>query len=285
MYSNKLNTLQLHTLMTHSKVVIFDCRHDLMNPAWGLEQYTADHITGAYFAGIDTHLSGVKTGHNGRHPLPKRETLIQWLASCGVNPDTQVVCYDQADGAFAARLWWLCRYAGLYAVAVLEGGFEAWKRSQASTCSDAPTPCAQPHIWNLPHKEHIVTADQLLTLIQSASTVLIDARAPERFLGKVEPIDPVAGHIPSAVNHFFKQNLTANGEFNLQAKDMFLSLLDKPSISNVIHSCGSGVTACHNILTMHVLGLTQTHQASELYAGGWSEWCANTARPCVTNKN
>ena len=272
------HTLTLDQLQNLPNAIIFDCRHDLAQPTLGAAQYAENHIQGAFFAGLDTHLSGVKTGHNGRHPLPQREAFTAWLAQCGVNLNTQIVCYDALDGMFAARLWWLCRWVGLQNVAVLAGGFAGWQAAGGAVSNAAPLPIAQP-AWQAPALEKVMLAEELLAHLHSPKHLLLDARAPERYRGEVEPMDPVAGHIPSAANHFFKRNVTAQGNFAPDLTAQWQQVLGAHASTQVIHTCGSGTTACHNILALHVAGLLAPHQASTLYAGSWSEWCSDAAWP------
>jgi thiosulfate/3-mercaptopyruvate sulfurtransferase len=275
-FTHSLNAAQLQAL---SDTVVFDCRHDLTAPTSGAAQYAESHIASAYFAGLDTHLSGAKTGTNGRHPLPERHALIAWLASCGVTPESQVVCYDALDGMFAARLWWLCRWAGLKHVAVLTGGFAGWLAAGGAVSPHPPERLSQALSWQARPLENVMLANELLDLLHAPERLLIDARAPERYRGEVEPMDPVAGHIPGAKNRFFKRNVTARGDFTQDLALQWQHTLGTYAPTAVIHTCGSGATACHNILALHVAGLLQADQASTLYAGSWSEWCAHPQRP------
>ncbi len=274
-FTHTITTAQLQSL---NHVVIFDCRHDLAQPASGAAQYAQTHIKGAYFAGLDTHLSGVKNGLNGRHPLPERDAFIAWLASCGVRLDSQIVCYDALDGMFAARLWWLCRWAGVMNVAVLTGGFAGWLTAHGAVDTAVP-PLQQAAPWQAPALENVMLADELHTLLHTPNCLLLDARAPERYRGEVEPMDPVAGHIPGAKNRFFKRNVTPQGEFASDLEAQWRATLGVHPADAVIHTCGSGATACHNILALHVAGLLKAAEASTLYAGSWSEWCADPGRP------
>ena len=282
-FTNTLQVAELQLLLaTPQHVVLFDCRHDLAKPDWGAAQYAAGHLVwgsnSAQFANLDTDLSAAKTGRNGRHPLPDRNAFIAWLAAKGVTPTSQVVCYDQIDGMFAARLWWMCRWAGLHQVAVLAGGYPAWLAAggAVSAAIVEPTPQAT---WHLPALETVLSTEEVLNNLTHPKFTLIDARAPERYRGEVEPMDPVAGHIPAAKNHFFKRNVTADGSFTEQMRPLWQATLNQQSPTQFAHSCGSGATACHNILALHVAGLVAFHEPSKLYAGSWSEWCSNPARP------
>lgn len=280
MYRTLIDAGQLQILrQLGADVVVFDCRHDLANPQLGAQQYAQGHIPGAWFAHLDTDLSGEKTGKNGRHPLPDRTTFAQWLQERGVGDGSQVVCYDASGGMFAARLWWMVRWIGKSQVALLDGGLPAWLA--AGGAIDTAAPVRKPAQLLL--RDSLVPsvdADWVLNNLSTKTHQLIDARAPERYAGEQEMIDPVAGHIPGAVNRFFKDNLQADGRFKeagqLQAE--FLGLLDDPA--HVVQQCGSGATACHNILAMEIARLP----LSALYPGSWSEWCADPQRPVATGR-
>lgn len=255
--------------------VIFDCRHDLAAPEAGRQAYRASHIPGARFARLDEDLSGARTGVNGRHPLPAVEDFTDWLSRMGVDRTKQVVVYDDANGMFAARLWWMLRWLGHDQVAVLDGGFNVWLQDGYPVTSDLPqvTPA---RFAGRPRQNH-VDADHVLAHLHGPVMMLIDARSPERFRGIGETLDPVGGHIPGAQNRFFKSNLDAAGLFKPAAtlRREFAALLGATPAESVVHSCGSGVTACHNLLAMDIAGL----RGSRLYPGSWSEWCADLARP------
>ncbi|AXA92404.1 sulfurtransferase [Massilia sp. YMA4] len=258
--------------------IVIDCRHDLMNPAFGRDAYAAGHIPGALFASIDDDLSGAKRGADGvfrgRHPLPERATLIATLRRFGIGDTTQVVAYDAHGGMYAARLWWLLRWLGHEAVAVLDGGLPAWQALGQPLATDTPTRPAG-NLSDRPALTRTVTVDDVLANITSNTNVVIDARANDRFRGENETMDPVGGHIPGARNRFFKDNLQADGTFKPaeQLWQAFTPLFTKPT--SAIMQCGSGVTACHNLLAMEVAGLP----GAALYPGSWSEWCADPARP------
>jgi thiosulfate/3-mercaptopyruvate sulfurtransferase len=256
-------------------VVIIDCRHDLANPAFGEKAYAAGHLPGAFFLHLDRDLSGPLTGTNGRHPLPDAQSLGHKLGEIGVGEDTQVVAYDDAGGMFAARLWWLMRWLGHRAVAVLDGGLQAWGRAGGALTTARPV--SAPCVFPIKPGEPWVEASGIEANLISGGALLIDARSPDRFAGENETLDPVAGHIPGARNRFFRQNLERDGTFKPSAvlRAEFLAVLQDRHAAEVIHQCGSGVTACHNLLAMEVAGLG----GSRLYPGSWSEWCANPARP------
>ncbi len=253
---------------------VFDCRHDLAKPDLGEQQYREGHIPGALFAHLDRDLSGRKTGKNGRHPLPEPQDFEKWLEKTGLTPKDQAVCYDAGPGSMAARLWWMLRWIGHEKVAVLDGGFAKWTKEGRPVTIDVPlfTPLNYP----------IKAAQGLRRRCAGGwknldKPCLLDARAPVRYRGEQEPIDPVAGRIPGATNRFNMDNLSAQGTFKSAAelKKEFQSALGKRPPSEVIHYCGSGVAACHNLLAMEVAGL----KGGKLYAGSWSEWSADPKRP------
>jgi thiosulfate/3-mercaptopyruvate sulfurtransferase len=253
---------------------VFDCRHDLAKPDLGEELYRQGHIPGALFAHLDRDLSGRKTGANGRHPLPEPQDFEKWLEKTGLTPHDQAVCYDAGNGAMAARLWWMLRWIGHDNVAVLDGGFAKWVNEGRETTIDVPlfTPL------NYPLKPRQDLAVDVKALEKSlGKSLLLDARAPARYRGEQEPIDPVAGRIPGAKNRFNMDNVSAKGVFKSadQLKKDFESVLGKRAPSEVIHYCGSGVAACHNLLAMEIAGL----KGGKLYPGSWSEWSADPKRP------
>ncbi len=253
---------------------VFDCRHDLAKPDLGEQQYREGHVPGALFAHLDRHLSGRKTGKNGRHPLPEPQDFEKWLEKTGLAPNDQVVCYDAGPGAMAARLWWMLRWIGHEKVAVLDGGFAKWTKEGRPVAVDVPlfTPLNYPI---KPRKDFAVdvrTVEQTL-----GKPLLLDARAPARYRGEQEPIDPVAGRIKGARNRFNMDNMTPQGTFKSsdELKKEFQAVLQGRAPSEVIHYCGSGVSACHNLLAMEIAGL----KGGKLYAGSWSEWSGDPARP------
>ena len=255
---------------------VFDCRCSPVDPDLGRQSYQSGHLPGARHADLDRVLASTPTRESGRHPLPGREALSKWLSDEGVSSETQVVVYDDVGGAFAARLWWLLRWLGHSSVAVLDGGLQAWQRSGGeSEQGDAATPAKARFEARRALGEPVETGE-VLDLVQGLrSGYLIDARSAERYRGESEPIDPVAGHIPGAHSHPFRENLSADGCFRTQEelRQRFGSFAEEPH--KVVHYCGSGVTACHNVLAMEIAGLT----GSKLYAGSWSEWIRSSRRP------
>lgn len=259
---------------------IFDCRHDLENTEYGTQAYARGHIPGALFLHLDRDLSGGKNGRNGRHPLPEPELLAARMSACGVGPDTQVVAYDNEGGVFAARLWWMLRWLGHDKVALLDGGLAGWRRAKQALVADVPVfPVAQ--FEARPRETAVVDADFVQSRLHAPRALILDARSPERFSGEKETIDPVGGHIPGAVNRFYFDNLDDAGVYFKPSDELrieFDQLLAGREPAEVIQQCGSGVTACHNLLAMELVGLA----GSKLYAGSWSEWCADPARPVAT---
>ena len=256
--------------------IVIDCRHDLANPAKGREQYAAGHVPGAFFASLDDDLAGRKSGRNGRHPLPDVATFAAFLERCGVDPGKHVVVYDDMNGNFAVRLWWMLRWLGHDDVAVLDGGWPAWVAAKLPASTETPAPREGSFVPR-PRMDATVDAAWVEQVRQDPSMRLLDARAPERYAGKVEPLDPVAGHIPGAINRFWKDNLAPDGRFKApeELRLEFDRLLEGRSAEDVVHSCGSGVTACHNAFAMALAGLPM----GKLYPGSWSEWCSDAARP------
>lgn len=273
-----ITTTELSAHLNDPQWIIFDCRHDLFDLAKGERQYREGHVPGAHFASIDTDLSGEKTGANGRHPLPAPAAFAAFLARHGVNENAHVVAYDDVGGQFASRLWWMARWIGLTNVYLLDGGVGKWMAEGRPLSTDVPaaTPAA---LRGRADPLLVWSAAEILAHLDDPAFALIDARAPERYRGDVEPIDPVAGHIPGAINRFYKQNLNADLTMRpaSELRDEFLQILSGRAAGNVLHQCGSGVTACMNIFAMEYAGLT----GSKLFAGSWSEWIADPARPVV----
>ncbi len=262
---------------------VFDCRHDLQNVEYGAQAYAKGHIPGALFLHLDRDLSGAKTGSNGRHPLPDIATFAARLGECGVGADTQVVAYDNEGGIFASRLWWMLRWLGHDKVAVLDGGLPGWRRAKLplETAQENAQRAVTAAQFVPRPRDEVVTAAQVLAKLHAPDMLILDARSEERFAGQNETLDPVGGHIPGAVNRFYFENLDDAGCYFKPADELraeFQDLLDGQDPRRVVQQCGSGVTACHNMLAMEVAGLS----GSKLYVGSWSEWCSDPARPFVT---
>ena len=253
---------------------VFDCRHDLAKPGWGAEEYAKGHIPGALHAHLDRNLSAPMTGKNGRHPLPEPSAFAAWLGQQGLRPGDKVVCYDQASGAFASRMWWMLRWIGHDAVAVLDGGLAKWRKENRPLTTDVPHPTATTYPAKL---RASMAVDANYVASNLGRSVLVDARTAQRFRGEAEPIDPVAGRIPGALNRNNSDNLSPAGVFKQpeELQNDFLALLGARPATEVVNYCGSGVSAAHNALAMEVAGLS----GSRLYAGSWSEWIADPGRP------
>ncbi len=280
-YTTLIEPLELAALLrSDGDVAIVDCRHDLSRPQWGAEAYAEGHIPGAEFAHLDRELSDPMTPASGRHPLPAPDRLAATLGRWGIARETQVVAYDQGNGALAARLWWLLRFLGHTRAAVLNGGLAAWRSAGLPvTRATATRPprrfAAEPRLgWVASTPE---VARDVARGLEHGGTVLVDARAADRFAGRNETLDPVAGHVPGARNHPFTRNLDAEGRFLAPAElsQRWRETLAGSPPERVVSMCGSGVTACHNLLAMEIAGLS----GARLYAGSWSEWIRDPARP------
>ena len=275
-YTTLITTAELEPRLADPTWTVVDARFDLAQPDWGEAEYRTAHLPGAVYAHLDRDLSGPKTGANGRHPLPDLEELRARLGRWGIGPGGQVVAYDQANGMWASRVWWLLRYLGYSAVAVLDGGWTKWTaEGRPVRAGDESRPAAL--FQGAPRPELLLTVQQVERFRSDPHNLLIDSRAPERYRGEVEPIDPVAGHIPGARNLYNLSNANADGTLlppeALRAR--FRALLGDAPAANVGFYCGSGPAAAHNALALEVAGLS----GARVYAGSWSEWCADPGRP------
>lgn len=259
--------------------IVFDTRHDLMDVGMGRRLYAEGHIPGAYFLHVDDDLSGPKTGKNGRHPLPDVHEFAARINERGVKPGTQVVVYDDVGGNFAVRLWWMLRWLGHEKTALLDGGYPLWQKEGRPITKDVPAP-RKGAFEPKPHLGSTVDLPFVERFRDDPSIKLLDARAVERFKGLTEPIDPVAGHIPGAINRFWQKNLNPDGRFksSQQLRKEYEELLGR-NTEKTVHMCGSGVTACHNAFALELAGLAP----GRLYPGSWSEWISDPARPVATN--
>ena len=285
MYQTILSATELQTLVASGEpLTIFDASFELMQPFAGDQQYLQTHIAGAVRADLNRHLSALhdaasagQCASGGRHPLPTREAFAQWLGSIGFSADMQAVVYDRQGGVYCGRLWWMLKWLGVEAAAVLDGGLSAWQAvGGAVAAGEEAVRTACTFAARAPLLE-LTSADAVLQRLGRPEQTLIDARAPARFRGEVEPLDPVAGHIPGALNRPTAQNFASDGKFKsadvLRAE--FDALLAGRDPATVVHHCGSGVSAIPNVLAMAIAGLP----AGALFAGSWSEWCANPVRP------
>ncbi|MBA3595586.1 MAG: sulfurtransferase [Pseudomonadota bacterium] len=296
MYTTLISAQELRALMAGVQPLrIFDCSFELMQPHAGREHYLQAHIPGSLYADLDTDLSarhGVPGAHGaltaggadhpasgGRHPLPNREKFATWLSSVGFANNMQAVVYDRNGANYCGRLWWMLKWAGHEGVAILDGGLQAWEAAGGQTASGEEASHFQSNFELGPECAALVDAGQVADQLGRPAQTLIDARAPARFRGEVEPLDPVAGHIPGALNRPFSQNIGADGKFKspVELRTEFEALLGGRDPASVVHHCGSGVSAIPNLIGMEIAGLGR----SGLYAGSWSDWCSDTARPVV----
>ncbi len=292
-YTTLISAQQLQTLLTSGQpCMVFDCSFQLTDAQAGEAMYAESHLPGALYAHLDKHLSAAKdpvTGKaapgtstsGGRHPLPTREAFAQWLGSVGFNNSMQAVVYDRQNANYCGRLWWMLKWAGHDNVAVLDGGLQAWQAAGGAVES-GPQPQTSASNYVLAHELIALAtietvASRLSNTTGDNAQTLIDARSAPRFRGEVEPLDPVAGHIPGALNRLFSENIGEDGCFKPtdQLKAEFLALLGNRDPASVVHHCGSGVSALPNLIAMEIAGL----RGSALFAGSWSEWCADPARP------
>lgn len=281
-YTNIIEPLDLFANLYNPDWVIVDCRFDLTNPDWGYGDYLQGHIPGAVYAHLDRDLSGPRTPDSGRHPLPEPSILRETLGRLGIDHGKQVVVYDTTGGGFAVRLWWLLKYYGHSRVAVLNGGFQAWVAgAHPGETGSRTNPKTMFH--GSPDQTMVVTTSEMEQIVASRKTKLIDARAPERFRGENEPLDPVAGHIPGAVNRFHQNNLDTEGRLLPPdtLKSELTALLAGISPDQAVVYCGSGVTSCHHLLALDVAGLP----LARLYAGSWSEWIRDPKHEVALGEN
>lgn len=265
-------TLAVH--LDDASWLVFDCRHQLADPSAGEAAYAKGHLPGAIFLHLDRDLSRPMNGSNGRHPLPDPQLLAQKLGDAGVSKSTQVVVYDDAGGMIAGRLWWLLRWLGHDRVALLDGGINQWLQEGRPLSIDVPKPV--PAAFSATLRDCMVDTQMVHGNLAGGDLCVVDARSPDRFRGENETLDPAGGHIPGARNRFFRDNLDADGLFRSAAelRGEFLGLLAGVEPKQVVMQCGSGVSACHNLLAMEIAGLS----GGRLYAGSWSEWCSDPAR-------
>ncbi len=272
-----ISVSELNEKLGQPGLSIVDCRFDLKDPDWGLQDYQQGHIPGAVYADLDKNLAGPKTPQSGRHPLPEAGEFARTISAWGIQPEDQVVVYDTSGGSMAVRLWWLLRYFGYAHPVILNGSFAAWQNNHLplekgmTIRYSAPVPVFQPKT------ELLISTLELNARLGAPDLLLIDARAPERYRGEMEPIDPIAGHIPGAINRFHANNLTADGYWKTpqQIEEEFAPLLRSPQPREVVVYCGSGVTSCHHLASLAAVGLP----IPRLYLGSWSEWIRDPERP------
>ena len=278
-YTTLIQATELAEAPGRSAWTILDCRFDLAKPGWGESAYAEGHLPGALYAHLDRDLSSPVTATSGRHPLPDPAWFAALAGRWGVDAGTQVIAYDQGNGMYAARAWWLFRWLGHTRVAVLDGGLAAWSAAglpltrairERETREFIPRPDAS----------RLTDADSLRRALGAGELRLTDARGADRFAGQNETIDPVAGHVPGAINHPFLRNLDEHGRFlsRLALRERWMATLDGRKPAETVAMCGSGVSACHNLLALEHAGLP----GARLYAGSWSEWIRDPSRPVTT---
>jgi thiosulfate/3-mercaptopyruvate sulfurtransferase len=263
------------------ELVILDCRHSLADFALGRRLYDESHVPGAFFAGVEEDLAGKKTGQNGRHPLPDPEIFAHFLRTLGVDDATQIVAYDAGADMFAARLWFLCRWIGHDATAVLDGGFAGWTELGYPVTAAASQPARGGRLAIRLQPELVVGTDFVHGNLNGDRMHLLDARAKERYSGETEPIDPVGGHIPGAKQRWFKENFESNGRF--KTRDRLRDEFSRAGLDpqRTVHQCGSGVSSAVNYLAMIHAGL----EGSRIYNGSWSEWVSDPTRPVAVGSD
>jgi thiosulfate/3-mercaptopyruvate sulfurtransferase len=278
-FSTLIEVPEFAGIAAEPQVAVLDCRFDLTKPTWGEEQFALGHIPRARYLHLDRDLSSVVTPQTGRHPLPDPDRLARTLGSLGVGNDSQVIVYDQGNGMYAARAWWLLRWLGHQRVAVLNGGFTAWSQLGGAVTAETPAAPVKTFLARVGIGA-VASAAEVDALRSKSSELLVDARGADRFAGQNETLDPIAGHVPGAVNHPFARNVGPDGKFlgrdALRAE--WLKTLGPHSPASVVAMCGSGVSACHNLLALEHAGLP----GARLYAGSWSEWIRDPAHAVAT---
>lgn len=282
MYTTLITAQQLLALQAQGDpLLVFDCSADLMNPGLGQQQYREAHVPAALHADLDRDLSDKggagDAASGGRHPLPAREKFAAWLRSMGLSNDMQVVVYDRQGANFCGRLWWMLKWCGHEAVAMLDGGLQAWQQAGGAVSQGIENASAQGRFTLGPARAVLRSRAEVAQALVQGSQTLIDARAAARYRGEIEPLDPIAGHIPGALNRPFQANLDGQGRFKPaeQLRQEFESLLAGQDPASVVHQCGSGVSAIPNLIAMELAGLGR----SALYAGSWSDWCRDSSLP------
>lgn len=281
-YKTIISAQQLNQIINRDNIRVFDCRFSLKDPQAGLKNYREGHLPGAQFADMDTQLSSAMTSTSGRHPLPEPDVFIEQLRQWGVNNDSQVIAYDDVSGAFAARLWWMLRWVGHENVAVLDGGLQKWNEA-GYHLSQQEVEFPRGDFTGDANMSWLMDVATVEREIEAANITLIDARSAERYSAKDQSTDPVPGHVPGAVNLPFAGNLTKDGMFEEPEiiKQRYMNVIDNQPLSNVVNMCGSGVTACHNILAQTMAGLPPT----KIFIGSWSQWIRDPSRPVATGEN
>ena len=282
MFKTLIDPSELATKLADATWIVIDCRFDLKNPEKGEQLYREGHIPGARYAHLDRHLSGAKTGKNGRHPLPDIDVISRNFSDLGISNGMQVVAYDADDGMYASRLWWMLRWMGHDAVAVLDGGLARWQR-EGHPVRGGVESSTKGNFKGSPRPGWRVSSDEVLKDLRNPVRLLVDSRTNERYRGINETIDPVGGHIPGAANYFYGQNMTAEKTFKSpdDLKTQWDAVLKGRDSRDVVVYCGSGVTACHNLLALEHAGL----HGAKIYPGSWSEWSSDPSRPRATSED
>ena len=277
-FTTIISAEELYERLGDPELVIFDCRHSLANFALGRRLYDESHVPGAFFAAVEEDLAGTKTGKNGRHPLPDPDTFVRFLGACGVDDATQIVAYDAGADIFAPRLWFLSRWIGHDAVAILDGGFTHWNVRGYPVTAASAQPVRDGTVTIRLRPELLVDAQYVIAHLDAAEMQLLDARSKERYTGETEPLDPVAGHIPGARNRWFEENF--GPDLRLKSRDDLRADFARAGIDPIrtVHQCGSGVSSAVNQLAMQHAGL----EGSRIYNGSWSEWVSDPSRPIAT---
>ena len=269
MYKTIISSKNLKDIINDKNLIIFDCRYNLMEKDSGFKSYIESHIKNAHYINLELDLSSNITKHSGRHPLPSILKFSSILNSFGVNSNSQIVVYDDENSSMCSRMWWMLKLVGIENCAVLDGGFQSWLASKLEIDSEIPLKVKQENIEYSYNNNYIVETEELKILLEKKDIHLVDARDKDRFEGKIEPIDNKAGHIPGAINLPFKNNLEKNGQFKKvsELKEIFNDIT-KDTSKSIVNMCGSGVTACHNLLAMEHCGI----KYSRIYVGSWSAW-------------
>lgn len=280
-FTTIVSTEQLAAHLNDPDWIVFDCRFTLTNVEAGKLAYQQAHIPGARYVHLDNDMSSPVTATSGRHPLPDVNVFSEKLSNWGIDESKQVVVYDDSFGSMAVKMWWLLRWLGHPNVALLDGGLPKWTKQKLPVNAELP-PLHKAKFIPQVHANMVACADEVEMARQERCRLLIDARSEQRFAGEHEPLDKVAGHIPGAINWVFEENLDFDGTYLPadELREAYLKLLHGVKPDQVIHSCGSGVTACHNILAMEIAGLA----SGKLYAGSWSEWISDPKRPVATGE-
>lgn len=281
LFTTIISTEELAEILPQPGVILVDCRFDISDPEWGEYEYRQLHIPGAVYAHLEKDLSGPRTPSTGRHPLPSPEDAIKAFSNLGIGNESQVIVYDATSGSFAARLWFMLNWLGHSRVAILDGGFPKW-HAEGRSIVDGIDHNPYAEFTGKPNSNLVITTEEMEKLQTDPSWKIIDARAPERYSGEFELIDPIAGHIPNAVNRFHGLNITSSGTFHTpqELRNEFTTLIGNTNPDKVVVYCGSGVTSCHHLVAMKIAGI----QPAKLYAGSWSEWIRDPSHPIHQTK-